>query len=94
MVFQPDVSMKLYWESVALRPILHFGWRVTLARPRNSGWGYKWTMMRRKDMTDDLELIRTYEPVLLFSKDGKDNPENFFPLAAEHVARVPPVLQG
>jgi len=35
-------------------------------------------------MTDDLELIKKYEPVLVFSKDGEGNRENFFPLAAEH----------
>ena len=35
-------------------------------------------------MTDNLELIRKYEPVLLFSKDGEGNSENFFPLAASH----------
>jgi hypothetical protein len=35
-------------------------------------------------VTDDYELIRKYEPVLLFSKDGQDKRENFFPMAAEH----------
>ncbi len=33
-------------------------------------------------MTDHLDLVQTYEPVLLFSKDGDGNPENFFPMAA------------
>ena len=35
-------------------------------------------------MTDTLELVRKHEPVLLFSKDGEGNSENFFPLAASH----------
>lgn len=38
-------------------------------------------------MTDYLDLIQRYEPVLLFSKDGDGNPENFFPMAAEHFVR-------
>ena len=39
-------------------------------------------------MTDDLKLIRRYEPVLVFSRDGNRRPEDFFPMAVEHyVAR-------
>lgn len=36
-------------------------------------------------MTDDLELTRRYEPMLVFSKDGDEGPksESFFPLAAK-----------
>lgn len=30
---------------------------------------------------DELSLIRRYEPVLLFSKDGADREENFFPMS-------------
>ena len=35
-------------------------------------------------MSDNLELIRRYEPVLRFSTDGQGRPESFFPLAARH----------
>jgi len=37
-------------------------------------------------VSDDqhLELVTTYEPVLLFSKDGKGRAENFYPMAVEH----------
>jgi len=31
-----------------------------------------------------LQLARRYEPVLVFSKDGQDREENFFPMAVEH----------
>lgn len=31
-----------------------------------------------------LELVRTYEPVLHFSRDSQSHEENFFPLAVEH----------
>jgi len=31
-----------------------------------------------------LQLVRRYEPVLLFSRDGQDREENFFPMAVEH----------
>jgi hypothetical protein len=30
------------------------------------------------------KLVRKYEPVLCFSKDGQGNPESFFPVAAMH----------
>ena len=31
-----------------------------------------------------LRLVRKYEPVLLFSKDGQGREENFFPMSVEH----------
>jgi len=35
-------------------------------------------------VTNELDLVLKYQPVLRFSKDGQDSPENFFPLAASH----------
>ena len=38
---------------------------------------------------DIVELVRRYEPVLRFSRDGKDREENFFPMAAtDYVAEA------
>lgn len=38
-------------------------------------------------MAQELELIRRHQPVLRFSKDGQESPENFFPLAARYYVR-------
>jgi len=36
------------------------------------------------EKADELRLIQEYEPILLFSTDRNGNPENYFPMAAEH----------
>lgn len=38
-------------------------------------------------MTQEIELVQRHQPVLCFSKDGQDRPENFFPMAARHYVR-------
>jgi hypothetical protein len=35
-------------------------------------------------MSDELNLVQTYEPVLRYSKDGEGNSERFFPVAARY----------
>jgi hypothetical protein len=39
------------------------------------------------NIPDELDLVRMYEPVLRFSKDGKGEQEAFFPVAAEYYVR-------
>jgi hypothetical protein len=47
----------------------------------------KWAKISDRDRDEEYELIRRYEPVLRYSKDGKGEREGFFPMAARHYVR-------